>query len=383
MVFLEDNTRANMLRKRANDPSISIEELDKNIKNKFKWNWLDEEVTFHDSKSFEHKIYLRDIIEKSTTCRAGHAWCKICCDELNYGSSGKKALRKHVLLKKHISKWQLRYENQQIHISKGLEVATTSRQDNPVVTLGDRVANSQAMILGVIAEHSLPFTMSPVLINLSKELAKDQKALNSLAMDRTTASYKMQYGLKKTVLDQTLENIRGCLFSLNIDEAMSNNHKKVLAILVSYFDTRRSKVVIEHLSSIEVIKVDSATLFDKLSTLFKEFSIPWENLVSILMDSCAVMRGSKTGLEKRIRDERAPHLLNIDGDICHHVHNATKKFCSPFGNWLEAFFSDLHTDFKWSTESRDYLAEMCELLGLKFTMPERFISHRWVNIQMN
>lgn len=32
------------------------------------------------------------------------------------------------------------------------------------------------------------------------------------------------------------------------------------------------------------------------------------------MDSCNVMRGSKTGLETRIRREKAPHLLDIDGD---------------------------------------------------------------------
>ena len=34
---------------------------------------------------------------------------------------------------------------------------------------------------------------------------------------------------------------------MNIDEAMSSNHKKVLAILVSYFDQSCSMVVIEHL----------------------------------------------------------------------------------------------------------------------------------------
>jgi hypothetical protein len=30
--------------------------------------------------------------------------------------------------------------------------------------------------------------------------------------------------------------------------------------------------------------------------LFEKHEIPWDNLVSMLMDSCAVMRGSKNGL---------------------------------------------------------------------------------------
>ena len=164
----------------------------------------------------------------------------------------KDSTKKHVLLKKHICKWQ----DQQTSIGKGLEVSTTSRQDNyySVVTFGDRVANPQAMVLGAIAEHSLPPSMSPVLIDLAKELANDKKALNSLSIGRTSASYQMQYGLKQTMHDQTLSNLGKYPFSMDIDKAMSSNHKKVLAILVSYFDQSHSKVLIEHLSSIELIR---------------------------------------------------------------------------------------------------------------------------------
>ena len=50
--------------------------------------------------------------------------------------------------------------------------------------------------------------------------------------------------------------------------------------------------------------------------------------------SCAVMRGSKSGVEKRIRDENAPHLLHIDGDFlstcARHlqgIHEVCRKTC--------------------------------------------------------
>ena len=151
------------------------------------------------------------------------------------------------------------------------------------------------MVLGVIAENSLKLKMAPVIINTAKALAKDKKALDELSMDRTSASYKMQYGLKKTVFQKTLESIRNGPFSLNIDEATSNSNKKVLGILVSYFDEDSSHVVVEHLASIEMVIVNSEALYNVLVSLFEEHQIPWENLVAILMDSCAVMRGSKTG----------------------------------------------------------------------------------------
>ena len=93
------------------------------------------------------------------------------------------------------------------------------------------------------------------------------------------------------------------------------------------------------------------------------------------MDLCAVIRGSKTGLEKRIRDNKESHLLDINGDICHHIHNCTKKFCAPFNKHVEKLFSDLHNDFKWSPDLKETLAEICEMMGISLTMPERFIEH--------
>lgn len=70
------------------------------------------------------------------------------------------------------------------------------------------------------------------------------------------------------------------------------------------------------------------------------------NMMSIFMDSCNVMRGSKTGLETRIRREKAPYLLDIDGDVCHHVHKAAKAFGKPFKNFIEQLYIDLFNDFK-------------------------------------
>ena len=31
---------------------------------------------------------------------------------------------------------------------------------------------------------------------------------------------------------------------------------------------------------------------------------------------------------------------------------------------------------KWSSDLRDFLTEVCELMGISFTMQERFITHR-------
>ncbi|CAC5365255.1 unnamed protein product [Mytilus coruscus] len=55
--------------------------------------------------------------------------------------------------------------------------------------------------------------------------------------------------------------------------------------------------------------------FLKMTTLIGDSRIPWTNLMSVLVDSCNVMRGSKSGHETRIRTVKALHLLD-DDEMC-------------------------------------------------------------------
>ncbi|CAC5390542.1 unnamed protein product [Mytilus coruscus] len=249
----------------------------------------------------------------------------------------------------------------------------------PVTPLNDRVINTEAMVLGFAADHSLPFSLVPKLIGLSKTLAKDKKVLDQLSMNRTTAAYKMRFGLGKTFQNELIEIMRTSYFSLNLDESTSNNYQKVLTILVSYYCPKLKEITVRHFKSLSFVQVNAQSLFDGIVKLFDENNIPFKNLVSMLMDSCNVMRGSKTGLEVRIRS-KAPHLLDIDGDSCHHAHNACKAFCKPFEGFAEHLMSDIFNDYKWSTDQRQALEEICGILNIKYTMPQNYVPHRWLSV---
>ncbi|KAF3857796.1 hypothetical protein F7725_010997 [Dissostichus mawsoni] len=141
----------------------------------------------------------------------------------------------------------------------------------------------------------------------------------------------------------------------------------------------QKKVIVEHLGSLEIVKVNAASLEKVLCEFFEKNNIPWNNLVSMLMDSCAVMRGSKTGLEIRMH-QYCPNLLDIDGDSCHHIHNAAKKFSEPFDSYLEKLFSDLQVDHQWSPDQVMYLKEIAMILNLPASSPQRgFVPHRWLS----
>lgn len=51
------------------------------------------------------------------------------------------------------------------------------------------------MVLGTLAEHSVSFSMAPVIVELAQTLALDKPALQGIKLLRTAASYKMVHGL--------------------------------------------------------------------------------------------------------------------------------------------------------------------------------------------
>ncbi|XP_041468120.1 uncharacterized protein LOC121418364 [Lytechinus variegatus] len=210
-------------------------------------------------------------------------------------------------------------------------------------------------------------------------MSRDPKALDKINMGRTSASYKLTHGLgyvakKRLVLDMQLYP-----FSLNVDECFSNNNQKVFSIMVAYFSPEKGETVVHHYNSISLTTVNAKILKETLMSLLKSDNIPLHNLVSILCDSTNYMRGKKGGFETLVRNE-ASHLLDIDGDTCHHIHNASKLFCKYFDGIIEGLTDDWHTDAKFSTDLREYLREICEILEVPFHMPRKRVPHRWLSV---
>lgn len=75
-------------------------------------------------------------------------------------------------------------------------------------------------------------------------------------MHRTTASCKLRYGLTKTVHEEAVESIKLNFFSLNLGESTSNNKKRVLGMLASYYSPIENKIVMQHLTAMILLKVD-------------------------------------------------------------------------------------------------------------------------------
>ncbi|XP_076366910.1 uncharacterized protein LOC143255324 [Tachypleus tridentatus] len=246
-----------------------------NIKNKWNWQWLELKVTLK-NKTFPLKHFFKKDEEK------GKAKCVICDKYCNYGSRGSIALVDHCKSSTHVKKVDVMLQTQSVKtlLQPPLQEKPPSQEAEPVrssvklaVPIFDRKANAEAMILGVIAEHSLSLSVAPVIVDLAKALAEEKAALSQVQLIRTTATYKLVHGVAHT-LSQRIYNMRNYPFSLNMDESTSNSNKKVLAILVSYLNLATKKIDVENLDSIELKKVNSASLYKVVVDFFTKNQIP-------------------------------------------------------------------------------------------------------------
>ena len=181
--------------------------------------------------------------------------------------------------------------------------------------------------------------MAPKLMVFAKFMAKDPKVLAKISMSRETATYKLTDGLAPIIKEKIVESMCIFSFSMNVDECFSNNNLKVFSNIVSYFCEEAGECLVQHYRS---------KSFNVVNAI---------NLVSNLSDSTNYMRGKRGGFETLLRN-KIPHLQDVDGDVCHHAHNAAGKFVQPFGKVVEKLCTDLHTEckFRYSTDLRRYLS---------------------------
>ena len=92
------------------------------------------------------------------------------------------------------------------------------------------------------------------------------------------------------------------------------------------------------------------------------------------------MRGVKNGFETKLRDQVAPNLLDVDGNACHHIHDATKKFTKVFHRYLESLYRDIYNSFKWSEDLKVVLEDLCKHLGITYRQPEVYAATRWLSV---
>ena len=145
--------------------------------------------------------------------------------------------------------------------------------------------------------------------------------------------------------------------------------------------------MMEHLGSLEVVKVNAAALERAGCSTSSSSKSKYHGNILKAYGLMLVMRDSKTGLEKRVL-QHCPTLLDIDGVTTFKMQRRSLQ--SP-EYYLEQLFSDLQTDHQWCPDQVNlfhnlsfyqvmYLKEVCQILNIPASNPQRgFVSHRWLS----
>ncbi|XP_076109456.1 uncharacterized protein LOC143078481 [Mytilus galloprovincialis] len=269
-------------------------EVDKGVKNCWKWDWVERSVYGNPVGQFIRKINSRGI-----------ARCELCQKDINYAGRGWKSLEQHLTKKLHLDNLKMRKTNHSLSGAFGAKLDTHQgiyglhpmfkssaelKQPAPasLTSFQDRVTNMESMVVAFTSENSLSFSLVPKMLELAKTLSDDKKALDSITMNRTTASYKTRFGVGKTFEEDLIRCLKTSCFSLNMDESTSSNYQKVLTILASYFCKISNKVVVRHLSSLTCVTVNSEALYTKVVDVFEKNDIPWKNGIYFLIKSPSI-----------------------------------------------------------------------------------------------
>lgn len=277
-------------------PGENTSALEKKVKNKWRWAWLEERG--QDGKAL------------GTWCsklpEPGACFCIVCHKKLHNATSGKKTLVRHDGDKTHRA------------IVRSLQHTTTlpgaETTATPLTSFTDRVCEQKLRLCAFISQHDLSFTISQPLVDLCKKLAEDKTALSKLSLSNQQVSYLNTHGLALQFKKDLSDKLEKTMFSLNIDESTNNNVDRILNVLVRFFDEESGTKTTQHLAS-KMVNV-APILMEELGGILASYKLEWKQVISIIMDNCAVMRGKKGGVEAYARKEN-PCLLDISGDTVH------------------------------------------------------------------
>ncbi|XP_026124635.1 uncharacterized protein LOC113106835 [Carassius auratus] len=339
-----------------------VSEIDKSVKNKWRWAWLSE--IGKNGKPFSSWAKK---IKQPGTCL-----CTVCHRKFQYGNNGKKVLARHQSEASHNAAVRA------LQYTCSLPGATSTTTEIHA-SMADRVCDVKVRICSFIAEHDLSFTVSQPLVNLMQSVVKDKSALSRLSMSNAHASYLCTHGISAYWKSELSSKLKTKMFSLNVDEATDGNMDRILNVLVRYYDEDVGKVATQHVASRKQNIADALTITNTLKDILQSYSLNWNQVVGILLDNCSVMRGKKSGVETLVRREN-PSLLDVSGDTVHMVSNAAKALLNPFQGFVEQFCSDVYYDIEKSPKQKEVFSEFQSLLHLENKSLIRPISSRFLQM---
>ena len=300
------------------------------------------------------------------------ARCRVCLapqNSLNVGSMGKGAILQHAKKDKHQKAFKLSRESNISSFAKRVE---PEQRDNTV-----KADIKWALFC---AENDLPLAISDAAGKTFASMFPDSKIASQFSSARTKTSYQVTDGLGPTLHETLVKKMQENKFSVLIDESNKLQGTKYLHILVKFVDQDQLSQTTAFYKAVVVNEATAENIVNAMKEAFVKDHISWDNVLQIMSDSPAVMRGRLNGVIARIKRTLAPNILDYGGCSLHHIHNAVSYGTDAFGEEIEEFAVDLFAFFKHRSGLQDEYKGVQVLLEAEEHKLLRFVSTRWLSL---
>jgi hypothetical protein len=282
------------------------------------------------------------------------AYCSYCSKPLK---GNKSAMRRHASRPFHVN--AVKAKMNQV---SALSCASKELQER--AKLRDSILGLELGLCAFIVKENLPVSKMDQLPDVLKNYIKDSPTVSGLACARTKSSEMIKHVIAKEGEEELATDLKGCKFSIIVDESTDVSCTKFLVILVRYAKKVENdlKVVEEFLAMPKVKDASAAGLKALIVNEFVTRGIPVANIIGFASDNASVMLGKNNGLATLLKQE-LPWLV-VHGCICHSFALCSAAACEALDSSVIQFSHDIYNFVAFSPKRKEEFKECQAFLNI-------------------
>ena len=294
--------------------------------------------------------------------------CRVCSKKV---SCSKTALQRHRESVQHKQASSSASNQVSIKVSLQKQENTSSYKETTAVQLA-----------AFIAEHNLPLTISPSLLDLLKSRApqniQEAKSLQEMRLGATKCTNIIRQGVGLFYAKELVEILRQKRFSIIPDETTDVSTAKQLAMCVMYVDDDL-KPVNRFLDIVEATDTGAQGLYQSMKIALQEKSIPLSNIIGFSSDTCNVMFGQNLGVATLLKKDM-PHVATIKCS-CHMIHLCASHACLQLSTTLEDLCRNIYAHFSRSALRQKDFEQFQAFVEVQPHKLLRLSQTRWLSLE--
>jgi hypothetical protein len=234
----------------------------------------------------------------------------------------------------------------------------------------DKVKVSEIKMCALTCEQNYSLNSMDIFSDTIKSAFEDSETAQAYKVKRTKATAIIKHVMGKAIYDELLNLLTKTdfkKFSAFMDETTDGTTKKILAIVLRFFNENSMRFETRLFSLKKVVSTTGQNLFDQLVLAFGDTKIDLKkNFIGFCSDNTNSLVGEHNSVWSRLKNFNSDIFLS--GCVCHSLNSIGSWSSKQMPSKYEEFTRDVHMHFCLSGKRVDTLAEFqeyCELDNLR------------------